>query len=126
MRQVTHITTGSYLNKRSEALEASIQHWKELRDGEDPFKMILGVDSCALCQKYFESKGCVGCPVYSRTGLDECRGTPFSKAHTAWKLWRLVLINKADDTLPREAFKAAADEEVKFLESLRPRSKPCR
>lgn len=109
--------------KRSEALEASIQHWKELRDGDDPFEMRIGADSCGLCQKYFDSNDCVGCPVYKRTGLGECKGTPFNSAHRAWGRWRLTLTHKLDDTVAKAAFKAAADEEVKFLESLRPRKK---
>lgn len=41
-----------------------------------------GLTTCALCMKYHEyyepePGGCIGCPVYQRTNLRGCDGTPY-------------------------------------------------
>jgi len=99
------------------ALEASIQHWRENAAAERPEDASVGADSCALCKIFVlaTDSWCEGCPVMLHTGMNECGGTPYRKAFAALNDWR-----KHGDEDYRDAFHAAAREEVAFLESLRP------
>lgn len=75
--------------KTSEVLEKSIQKWQDIVDGKG---VDGGVLDCALCQKFrlnrfldqtiygFRSKeNCLGCPVFLKTGLRDCKGTPYTE-----------------------------------------------
>lgn len=97
------------------ALEASIAHWKENAAATDRDEVRTGVGSCALCRIHW-TDNCDGCPVAVRTDQSLCRGTPWEAAKAAWDRWMFA---DSDDAAPGEAFRAAAREEVAFLESLR-------
>jgi len=68
-------------NQQSTALQHSIEHWADMlkpenwQGVEEPRAMF-----CACC-KAFE---CEDCPICQYTGQDDCEGTPFYDARTAW------------------------------------------
>ena len=105
----------------AEALEESIEHWKRMRDAETLTD--LGNESpygehCPLCQSVKNGNGfadCKQCQVYARTRKLDCGGTPWRRAADAFTGWRYR-------SVAREAWQAAADEEIAFLESLREQS----
>jgi hypothetical protein len=67
-------------------IDASLAHWGRMRDDID--KAVLADERpdahcCPLCRKYntlYRKSPCVGCPIYERTGLRGCKGTPFDVA----------------------------------------------
>lgn len=95
------------------ALKSSIAHWKRMRRsrkcGERPTYI-----HCALCYRF---NACVcetaneKCPVYESTRQRGCAGSPFLKAYDIF------------DDGSTEAWKLAASDEIKFLESLLPKKK---
>lgn len=94
------------------ALQDSIAHWERMRDdrAETPEQPIA--PDCALCRLFYTSRPsptcCYGCPVYTTTSQQFCRGTPYAEAERAY-----------DD--PNEfAWKEAAQAEIDFLKSLLP------
>lgn len=99
---------------KTEALEASIQHWIENRDAETPGGVSLATKDCALCQM-FRKTDCNGCPVKERTGNMRCYGSPYYAADCAAEMW---LFNP-DSPEVEAAFRKAAQAEVDFLKSLR-------
>lgn len=98
------------------ALEASIAHHKRLLVCETVAAALdegLGSLGCALCNMFWNTNGCrVDCPVKKSTGKDWCRGTPHEQEKLALHTW-------ADGTGTREQFRAAVQQEIEFLESLR-------
>lgn len=63
-------------------LEESIEHWKEVVDGEcQGCSVTIGPNHCALCRKYNPGDDpfarCSGCPVAIFTGYPYCRKTPY-------------------------------------------------
>lgn len=108
----------------SEALEASIEHWKEnlrcAEDGRWEDVRVNGTD-CPLCDKFFagiKTPPCLGCPIQVRTGRIYCRGTPYTEV-----LKELEKCNRADSLeqeVTHEPLIAAVEAEIEFLESLRP------
>ena len=98
------------MDKRTEeALEKSIKHWQE-NVNEDFASVSAECSDCALCDLFWKNE-CVGCPVFLKTGLEYCDGTPFFEA---WK--------SLDDGKEKE-FREAAAKEVEFLKSLRDQPK---
>ena len=65
------------MSKRSEiALDKSIEHWYRVRDENE----IVLARNCALCLIYLINnigKGCIRCPVYIKTKVTACDGTPY-------------------------------------------------
>jgi hypothetical protein len=97
-----------------DALKSSIAHWRRMRDDrkceEGP-----GATGCALCALFLtEVNKCLGCPVYERTGLPLCRGTPYKEARAFW--WDRLWNGRTWD-----AWQRAATKEIRFLESLLPK-----
>lgn len=97
-----------------EALEKSIQHWKKNVEAEDPHDVSVSAGDCALC-RIFLRENCNGCPVKKRTGQNQCRATPYERAHWAWETW----LNYPNDGEAKAAWREAAQIELNFLESLR-------
>ena len=86
-----------------------IAHWERIRDGLDTD---YSARSCALCRKFQRNGECHGCPVRERTGLDQCRGTPY-----------VEFINFVIDygaCVNDGEFKRLAQAEIDFLRSLLP------
>lgn len=94
---------------RAEALEASIEKWRQIEAGT---KRELGSADCALCQLYLRDPvhDCRGCPVSQRTGRGMCGGTPYMK-------WSRVAGYRAMANTDEKRALARAERE--FLESLR-------
>ena len=105
----------------AEALERSIQHWRENREQSDPRKVCTNETECALCHMFNNNAtdrrctDCLDCPVYRKTGMLYCQDTPHSQAVSAICGW----LDNPEDKSERNAFRAACDREIAFLESLR-------
>lgn len=97
------------------ALQDSIAHWERLATGNRRLSENVGGDDCALCKIFFIGKDfkdvCIGCPVYQKTNLKGCRGTPFTDAS-------IICFNFG---LNSPEFKEAAQKELDFLKSLLPK-----
>ncbi len=88
--------------KVREALEASIKHWEENVAAKTSEEAKVFGDSCALCKLFSEPyeasdpddyrENCGHpsfgkCPVFSKTGKNECGGSPWETAMNAWRAW---------------------------------------
>ncbi len=105
---------------KSEALEASIKHWRENVKAETPDDVLTGCENCALCAEFY-SLDCKGCPVYLRTGGIVCRGSPYDAAYVALR-GEWIHVNPDDKPAwlaARDKFRKAAQADVDFLISLR-------
>lgn len=96
---------------KSEAIDASIEHWKQNRDAKTPWEVSTDVSACALCDLYY-SNGCKGCPVSENTGKTRCGGTPYFAARAALVDWGFNLGEK-------NTFIEACQRQIDYLESLR-------
>jgi hypothetical protein len=95
-----------------EALEESIEHWKRMR--EDPKGSDFpGVNQCSLCGVYYYPN-CKGCPVFAKSKRADCAGTPYRRAHNAFRDYQGYPSKGA-----LAAWHEAADAEIAFLEGLR-------
>lgn len=60
-------------------LDISIAKWETIEsayaNGIDEFIFDMGINTCALCQT--SRANCDGCAVYSKTGKNNCRSTPY-------------------------------------------------
>lgn len=97
------------------ALKQSIEKWERNAVVETPEDLMMGPDSCPLCQLFWRGD-CVGCPVMDRTGETYCDGSPYDDAEFAAVRWSLAPEN---ESLRGEAH-AASRAEVAFLRSLLP------
>ncbi len=65
-----------------EAMLHCIKKWETiveiLKDRDIPQTEISDINSCALCQLYFENDECKGCPISTETGEGRCKGTPYN------------------------------------------------
>jgi hypothetical protein len=114
--------------RTAEALEASIQHWRENVEAVSFDDTAIGPTACALCQIFWtkpREQQCVGCPVMMKTGKMGCVSTPYEIAEEAWEEWEDVAVTYLESTSPQQrndaksAFLIAARAELAFLESLR-------
>lgn len=126
--------------KTEEALDASIEHWKDICLVASTGEVYLGADDCALCQVFNLMGTCKGCPVARAAGVPGCRNTPYPHARNAWTNWQLRLFDYENSDLAVSApprivlehrleeahseFIVAAKEELAFLRSLK-QPKPC-
>lgn len=95
------------------ALELSIQKWEAIVAGTGGDR---GSHDCELCTMFLRHDFCRGCPVFQRTGRESCCGTP-------WDKWTLLVKDQSFHggrwaNTPEQ--KAAAQDELDFLKSLRP------
>ncbi len=116
----------------SDALEESIEHWQRLvsgerqqSNGERTGLESVYADDCPLCALYLdqpEMPPCEGCPVFARTGIPGCEGTPWTAV--AKIVWDGTHAGNPEAYLIPE-FKEAAQRELDFLISLRtPKPQP--
>lgn len=99
-----------------QALKNSIEHWKENEAAASSDMVSVWSDDCALCQLFVDRTGsCDGCPVAKKTGLDQCKGSPWSAARDAFYYWRNYQTRELEGN-----FRFAAKAEREFLESLIP------
>jgi len=102
------------MNKKTlNALKGSIRKWEKIVSGTG---VDNGKDNCPLCEL---SLVCEDCPVFKKTGLEGCEGTPYDawvnhqrKVHNKHR-WRIL-----EDGLPEDGLKVL---ELKFLKSLLPK-----
>ncbi len=83
------------LGKGEDPLELSIEKWQDIVDGKGENN---GGVNCALCELHL-FLDCKGCPIFLKTGLTSCGGTPYT--------WFI------------HPSKEAAIAELEFLKSLR-------
>lgn len=96
------------------ALEASIAKWERNAKATVAETVETRADSCPLCDLFIKN-WCRGCPVYLKTGVQQCGDTPWLMAdYSAWD-WR----NGRGDA---QEFEKHARAEVAFLKSLLPSS----
>ena len=100
-----------------EALEKSIEHWRQNVAAETPDDVDTSSSACALCRA-FASQGCHGCPVAEFTGKPACARTPYSEADSRLARWE----SYQDYEKARDAWRVAAQAELDFLISLRPQT----
>lgn len=103
-----------------EALEASIKHWEENLAAEHPAQASVWGNKCALCQlfNYGTDEDCIHedygmCPVYEKTGENNCEESPWEDARAAYLRWNAY----GNDKITQ--WKEAAQAELDFLCSLR-------
>ena len=101
-----------------EALEKSIQHWRENAEAEAAGEASLGTQNCALCKMFFCGL-CKGCPISESTGTGNCDGSPYQNALIAHLGW----VGRPKSIARRDAFRTAARAELDFLISLREEAK---
>ena len=93
------------------ALEESIAHWKRLGTEEAYLGESTGAVDCPLCALFIlRNDKCNGCPVMKKTGVHECRNTPYLRARRAFLHG------------PSAEWRDAQDAMIQFLESLREES----
>ena len=97
-------------------LENSILHWADNVAAEMPDGASLRASKCALCLAHYEY-GCMGCPVAIHTDRVRCAGTPYSAAAEAHETW----LEDPRSPIAKAAFRDAAQVELDFLKSLRPK-----
>lgn len=104
------------------AIKASIGKWRRVATGEGDER---GVRNCALCKLHFlradPLRSCRKCPVYQRTDLQFCGGSPFED-WVALHDTRNLRENAGGDgyfAVTKKA-KEIAQREVEFLTSLLP------
>ena len=97
-------------------LEESILHWEQNVAAETPDGASVSAGDCALCLAYYEY-GCMGCPVAICTDHVRCAGTPYFDAHEAYDDW----LCEPSSPIAKAAFHDAAQTELDFLKSLRPK-----
>jgi len=98
--------------KTLKALKQSIAHWQRLASNQPHPYESVGVRSCALCRRFID-QACKGCPVRKKTGWRYCQETPYRYASHVFHL----------HGLGSASFTQAAKKEVKFLQSLLPKTK---
>jgi len=104
--------------KTLRALKESIKKWEKILNEEGKDK---GSDNCALC-KLFIKKKCIGCPVYTKTEIRNCGGTPYEdwlhhQANNHLYDFLEFYIIKCPEC------KRIAKRELEFLKSLLPKEK---
>ena len=99
------------------ALKGSIRKWERIVEEKG---MDEGTINCPLCWLYYgsDSGTCVGCPVMKKTGLAECKGTPFTDWIRHHKEQHLDIFPCA---VRCEECKKLARRELEFLKSLLPK-----
>ena len=96
--------------KTLKALKGSIEKWEDIVAGTGHDD---GAENCPLCQLFIRNE-CVGCPVFEKTRMRECQGTPYQR----WVRYLGFAPTWTAGTLRQ---KAAAKAELKFLKSLLPK-----
>jgi len=101
------------------ALKDSIKKWEKIVAGEGEDK---GTINCPLCWLYYgsDSGTCVGCPVMRKTGLADCKGTPY----TNWVRHHMEQhLDMFSCVVYCEECKKLAKRELEFLKSLLPKKR---
>ncbi len=105
-------------------LELSIQKWQDIVNGKGKDDAEL---NCALCEVYRNhiepfTKQCLGCPIFKRTKKKYCGKTPYDSLFTnAERNLEYQPRNKSF----KVAYLVAAQAELDFLFSLRPKALNC-
>lgn len=112
------------MNQRTlTALRASIEHWERNAAATDPRKVRMGTQACALCAEFYDqSDMCKGCPIYTATGRDGCRNTPYGEASSYIRDAEFCRRTFSPEMTAEAmaSFRTAARAEVRFLSSLLP------
>ena len=104
--------------KTRKALEGSIKKWRKIVEWEDTDN---GISNCPLCALFWSAR-CSECPVKRATGKRECGGTPYVRwAKAQYKAGGFDAIEIRGLRPFDPQTQRLAEEELKFLISLRPR-----
>lgn len=96
------------------ALKGSIKKWEKIVAGKGDD---MGWFNCPLCLKFSENF-CKGCPVSDKTGVVNCRETPYGK----WvRSFGKRIVYPLGANTPKRV--ELAKEELEFLKSLLPKDK---
>lgn len=112
-------------NRAKIALEKSIAKWEANTTAKTSYQFRTGPKDCALCREFLDHSliaPCSYCPVFRKTGVNFCCGTPYMKASSARQLWVIGLSEQASKEQIKQLranAQEAAREEVDFLKSLR-------
>lgn len=107
------------------ALDKSIEKWKQNlvhAIAYSHMQITTSPNDCPLCSLFFYGgNDCEGCPIYKKTGLKGCQGTPYRCVmDTISEIQLDLVINK---TLPPpqkwERLIASVTDEVQFLMGIR-------
>ena len=71
------VATGKWAKSRNAAIRNSIKGWRVMAKYLEQPIPDKGADrTCNLCQLY---DGCIGCPIFEKTGKKQCEGTAYYK-----------------------------------------------
>jgi hypothetical protein len=108
---------------KSEMKKLAIEHWRRMRNAETPSDVDERptAPDCPFCVAFLD-EGCKGCPVAQAAGFNFCEGTPYPRAIQAWNAWQIhtqIFKSEPGTILKlRDEWRAKADLEIAFLESL--------
>lgn len=100
--------------RKKELKSKVIAAWKDIKSG----KLDLFDNRCAYCMTFLEEDGvnCGRCPIYDKTNLWHCHGTPY------WKYKDFIVDEKIKGMLDAEEYEARRQElaqaEIDFLEGV--------
>lgn len=104
------------------ALKESIKHHRENLKANDPAEVNIYGQTCPLCKLFCNSgtmrstKDCIGCPVYNKTGIRYCHGTPWQELYGNYCNW--ISIPESEEL--KEKFMTSEQEEIDYLIELLP------
>lgn len=104
------------------ALLASIEAWHKKKEATTPYAVVLGEKGCPLCKQF---RRCKDCPIAAATGFEQCRRTPYAKAHTACAAWFEMscdYFSLSEIEIARSQWRKACDEMIRFMSRLVPRN----
>lgn len=96
-------------SKIKKAIEGSIEKWEMVKAKKWKDR---GADNCPLYELFYKD-GCLGCPIYEKTGYIHCSHTPYEKwDEHQWK------IHDAAGEMQCKICERHVKAELKFLKSL--------
>lgn len=110
-----------------EALKKSIEHWERMACGNRMPGEEVGPHCCALCRRFNtvfvgggREESCKECPVFEKTNLKFCDGTPYDTVEDAQVEYASNTELSDPDFYDTDEFKELANQELEFLRSLLP------
>lgn len=86
-----------------------VEHWARIRYRNRLEGEFAGGEDCSLCKEYVNTQDdCAGCPIYTKTKENSCKGTPWED----FSVWEL-------DNPDNEGVTQTASNMIEFLEDLK-------
>jgi hypothetical protein len=105
-------------------LKKAIEHWRDnVRKAEEGTLTIADISSemCPLCNVYKDCEGYRGrkiCPVYQKTGDEDCHGTPYYTVRGFLDEFMAAVANFSEKLTIQKKLVKACRKELNFLISL--------